>query len=129
MPPAARDAFADALRQFEVMAIAGRQVVAGLGDADDRLAGLQFVAGQAVIQIALKIERGHARIVRIVEPLLERSLRRGHLTLRRRLGVVCHDFSRTAHLLCLVRRHVCIGPNLCMPPELLRNVVTSCESF
>ena len=39
------DAFAHPVRQFEMVAVAGRQVVAGLGDADDRLAGLQFVAG------------------------------------------------------------------------------------
>ena len=63
------DAFADALGQIEVMPVAGGEIVAGLRDADDRLAGLQFLAGQAVIEIALQIERGHPRIMRIVEPL------------------------------------------------------------
>ena len=64
------DAFADAVRQLDMVAVAGGKVVAGLGDADDRLAGLQLGPGQAVIQIALEIERGHARIMRIVEPFL-----------------------------------------------------------
>ena len=62
------DAFADALGEIEMMPVAGGEVVAGLRNADDRLAGLQFLAGQAVIEIALQIERGHPRIMRIVEP-------------------------------------------------------------
>jgi hypothetical protein len=63
------DAFADPVRQFEMVAVARRQVVAGLGDADDRLAGLQFLPGQPVIEVALQIKRGHARVGWIVEPL------------------------------------------------------------
>src|SRR5581483_4886953 len=62
------NALAHAVRKFEVVTVAGRQVVSGLGNADDRLARLQFPAGQAVIEIALQIERGHARIGRVVEP-------------------------------------------------------------
>ena len=62
------DAFADPVRQFDVMAVAGGKIVAGLRDADDRLAGLQFLTGQAVIEIAFEIERGHARVMRVVEP-------------------------------------------------------------
>ena len=62
------DALADPVRQFQVMAVAGRQIIAGLGDADDRLAGLQLLPGQAVIEVALEIERGHSRVVRVVEP-------------------------------------------------------------
>jgi hypothetical protein len=57
------------MRQFDVVAIARRQVVAGLRDADNRLAGLQFLARQAIIEVALQIERGHPRIVRVVKPL------------------------------------------------------------
>ncbi len=64
------NALADAMGQLDVVAVAGREVVAGLGDADDRLAGLQLGAGEAVIEVALHVERGHARIVRVVEPFL-----------------------------------------------------------
>ena len=64
------DAFAHALGQFEMVAVAGRQIRAGLRDADDRLAGAQFLAGQAVVEIALEIERRHAGILGIVEPEL-----------------------------------------------------------
>jgi hypothetical protein len=38
---------AHALRQFKVVTIAGREVGAGLGNADDRLAGVQFLLRQA----------------------------------------------------------------------------------
>ena len=38
-----RDALAHALRELEVVAVAGREVGAGLGDADDRLARLQLL--------------------------------------------------------------------------------------
>ena len=62
------DAVAHALGQFHMVAVAGRQVRSRLGDADDRLAGLQFLAGDAVVQIALDIERGHAGVVGVVEP-------------------------------------------------------------
>ena len=64
------DALAHALGELEVMAVARRQIRAGLRDADDRLAGAQLLAGQAVVEIALEIERGHARVVGIVEPQL-----------------------------------------------------------
>src|SRR5581483_9954444 len=60
-----------------MVAVAGRQIVAGLGDADDRLAGLQLGTGEAEIQIALHIERGHARIMRIVEPVLRAKMTAG----------------------------------------------------
>jgi hypothetical protein len=45
-PAGVADAFAHALGELEVMAVAGRKVVAGLGDADDRLARLQLLAGE-----------------------------------------------------------------------------------
>src|SRR6266702_7175812 len=64
------DAFADAVRELDMVAVAGGEVIAGLRDADDRLAGLELGAGEAVVQIALQIERRHARIVRVVEPFL-----------------------------------------------------------
>jgi hypothetical protein len=68
--PRVADAGLDPLGQFDVMAVAGRQVAAGLGDADDRPAGLQFVPGQAVVHVTLDIERGHVGVVRVIEPLL-----------------------------------------------------------
>ena len=64
------DAFAHALGKLQMMAVARAEIGAGLRDADDRLARGQLLAGEAVIEIALEIERGHARIVRIVEPQL-----------------------------------------------------------
>ena len=44
------NAFAHALGQHEVMAVAGREVAAGLGDADDRLARLQLLEAEAEIR-------------------------------------------------------------------------------
>jgi hypothetical protein len=64
------NAFAHTLCQFKVMPVARRQIAAGLRDSDDRLARGQFVKREPVIQIALQVERGHAGIVRIVEPEL-----------------------------------------------------------
>ena len=64
------DAGAHALRQLDVVPVARAQVGAGLRNADDRTARRQFLAGEAEIEIALQIERGHARIIRIVEPQL-----------------------------------------------------------
>ncbi len=60
----------DPLGQLQVMTIAGREIAAGLGDADDRPARLEFVTGQAVVHVALDIERGHVGVGRIIEPLL-----------------------------------------------------------
>ena len=64
------DAFAHALGELEMVAVAGRKIGAGLGDADDRLAGGQLLPGQPEVEVALEIERGHAGIVGIVEPQL-----------------------------------------------------------
>src|SRR6516165_4108428 len=64
------DSGAHALRQFKMVTIARAQIRAGLSDADDRAAGRQFGPGQSIIEIALEIERGHSRIVGIVEPQL-----------------------------------------------------------
>ena len=62
------DALAHALRQLEVMPVAGREVGTGLGDGDDRLARRELFLGQPVIEVALEIERRHPGIVGIVEP-------------------------------------------------------------
>ena len=64
------NSFFDPLGEIEVMPIAGSEVVSGLSDADDRPPGLQLFAGQAVVEIALQIERRHARVVGIIEPEL-----------------------------------------------------------
>src|SRR5262245_63653831 len=64
------DAFAHARGELEMMAIARREVGAGLGDAHDRLTRCELLLGQSVIEVTLEIERGHARIVGIVEPQL-----------------------------------------------------------
>src|SRR5436305_339089 len=85
MPSASASAFIDKAVPMElqwtidrgevaVVAVAGHEVAAGLGDADDRPAGLQLGARQPVIQIALEIERGHAGIARIVPPQLAAQL-------------------------------------------------------
>ena len=63
-------AIAHAFGQHEMMAVAGRKIVAGLGDADDRLAGAQLLRRQSEVHVALEIERRHAGIFRIVEPEL-----------------------------------------------------------
>ncbi|OIQ68662.1 hypothetical protein GALL_497440 [mine drainage metagenome] len=63
------DSLPDPVCQFEMVAVARRQVVACLRDADDRLAGLQLLPGQAVIEVALKVERGHSGVVGVVKPL------------------------------------------------------------
>src|SRR5260370_31172969 len=64
------DAVAHALGELDMMAVARCEIRAGLGNADDGLAGAQFVLGEAVVEIALQIERRHARIVGVVEPQL-----------------------------------------------------------
>ena len=82
------DAFAHAARQFEMMPVAGREVGAGLRDADDRLAGAQLLRGEPEVHVALEIERRHAGIFRIVAPELRAQL----LALRvRRLSAACRS--------------------------------------
>ena len=75
------------LGQALVDAVAGREIGAGLRDPDDGLAGLQLVAGQAEIHVALDIERGHAGIERIVEPASAAQLLRGHERISHAVGV------------------------------------------
>ena len=72
------DAGAHALGQRLVDAVAGREVGAGLRDADDGLAGLQLLPRDAVIHVPLDIHGGHARIVWIVEPAPAAQLLPGH---------------------------------------------------
>ena len=71
------DSLAHPVRQFQMMAVAGRKIVAGLRDADDRLARLQFMPGQAVIEVALEIERGHPGVMGVVEPFAGAELAPG----------------------------------------------------
>ena len=70
MPPASRMPALDALRKLEMMAVAGGEVGAGLGDADDWPARLQLVPGNPEIQIALQIERRHVGLAVVVPPVL-----------------------------------------------------------
>jgi hypothetical protein len=92
------------------MPVARREVGAGLRDADDRLAGAQFLRRQAEVHVALEIERRHAGIFRIVEP----ELRAQRLALGMRglgqflRGLLGHDFSPGApHWNGLISRREC----------------------
>ena len=60
----------DPVCQFDVDAVTRREVPAGLRDADDGFARLEFFARPAVVHVAFHIHRGHAHVVRVVEPLL-----------------------------------------------------------
>ena len=71
------NALAHPFGEFEMVAIAGRQVRAGLGDADDRLAGLQLLLADPEIEIALQIEGRHVGIGGVVEPGARAQLIRG----------------------------------------------------
>ena len=64
------NAVLDPLGQFDVMAVAGRQVAAGLGDADNRPPRLQFGAGQALVHVAFHIQCGQVGVAWVVEPQL-----------------------------------------------------------
>ncbi|MNT55174.1 hypothetical protein D3C72_1923920 [compost metagenome] len=64
------NAVAQALGEVEMVAVAGIEVAARLGDADDRLAGAQLFRCRAVVHEALEIERGQIDVVGIVEPVL-----------------------------------------------------------
>jgi hypothetical protein len=70
VPPAAITPSRTRFGQFNVVAIAGAEVAAGLGNANDGFARLQLVSRQTVVEIAFEIERRHLLIVGIVEPLL-----------------------------------------------------------
>ncbi len=64
------DARLDAVHQEYVDLVAGRDVAAGIGNADDRAFGLQLLAREALVLVAFQIERGHPRVVGVVEPFL-----------------------------------------------------------
>jgi hypothetical protein len=87
-----------------MMAVAWRKIAAGLCNTDDRLAGLQFVPGQSVVEVALKIERRHRRIMRVVKPLAGTEFAPGGTGYR-----LVHRFSRTAHALFLCVMFVLAG--------------------
>ncbi len=99
------DAVAHARGKLEVMAIARREIGAGLRDADDWLAGRELRLGQSVVEIALEIERCHPGVVGIVEPQLRAQAlrllsvgrhRRASTQLVFRLRPRCSDYvSRT----------------------------------
>src|SRR6202048_2130815 len=86
------------------MAVARRKVAARLCDTDDWLAGLQFVPGQPEVEVALKVERRHRRVMRVVKPLAGTEF--APLDTGYRL---VHRFSRTAHAFFLCVRFVLAG--------------------
>src|SRR5437764_819148 len=82
-PAGLPDAFANPLGQLQVMAVARGEIRAGLRDADDRLAGLQLVAGEAPVQVPLGVEGGHPGVGGVVEPGLAAQGHRITVPLRR----------------------------------------------
>ena len=62
------DAVANAARQLKMVTVTRREVRTCLRDADNWLARLQFLSRDAVVHVALEIERGHAGVGGIVEP-------------------------------------------------------------
>ena len=68
MPPASRMPSLTRAASVEVDAIAGRQVAAGLRDADDGPARLQLFAGDAVVGVALDVDGGFTGLGHVVEP-------------------------------------------------------------
>ena len=87
-----------------MVAVAGREIGAGLGDADDRLARAQFGGGEAVVELALDIERGHAGIFRIVVPEFGAQ----EALLLRALG----GFHRARRLLHAIAARHCFSPQI-----------------
>ena len=68
MPPASRMPSRTRLASSMWWRLQGREVGAGLGDADDRLAGHQLFAAEAEIEVALEVKRCHVDVIGIVEP-------------------------------------------------------------
>ena len=52
----------------EMMAIAGRQIGAGLRNADNRPSRLQLGKRQSEVHVSLQVQSGHVRVGRIVKP-------------------------------------------------------------
>jgi len=92
------------LGKLQMMSVARAEIGAGLRDADNRFAGLQLMPGQPVIQVALEVERGHSRVMRVVEPLAGTELALCDTGDR-----LVHCFSRTAHALFLCVMFVLAG--------------------
>src|SRR5262249_2875541 len=61
-------AFPDARRKRHVMSVARNEIVAGLSNADDGTATLQFQARQPVVEKALQIQRRHVWVLGVVPP-------------------------------------------------------------
>ena len=51
-----------------MVAVTGREIATGLGDADNGLARLEFLRCEAKIQVALQVERCLVGLVQVVEP-------------------------------------------------------------
>src|SRR5262249_53698519 len=68
--PGIDDPRLDPLGKLQEMAIARRQVAAGLRDADDRAGALRLLARQAVVEMALEVERGLVGMGAVWEPEL-----------------------------------------------------------
>ena len=66
--PHLADAIADARSKLDMVPVAGRDIGARLGNADDRAARLQFIPREAVIHGPLDIDRRHVDVGGIVEP-------------------------------------------------------------
>ena len=63
------DPVAHTFGQFKVVAVAGGQIATRLRNRNDRLARLQFLACQPVVQITFQIQRRHFGVVFVHEPL------------------------------------------------------------
>jgi hypothetical protein len=100
---------------------------AAIGDADERLAGLQLLAGEAVVEIALQVERGHAGILRVVEPEGGAAGRFGHVRISQagalREGCSGADVSDVRHP---VSQRWLIQNGAC---DILYNVLFSNQEF
>ena len=73
------NAVLDARGELDMMTVAGRQIAAGLRDADDRAGGLQFVARDAVVGEPFDIDGGFAGLFAVVKPdLAAQALVGGH---------------------------------------------------
>src|SRR6476659_8616112 len=57
-----------ALGELQVVPIARHEITAALSDADDWPIALELGPSQAVVEVPLQVQRGHLRVVRIVEP-------------------------------------------------------------
>lgn len=67
-PASCPDAFAHPFNQLKMMAIARRQIRAGLRDPDNRLSRHELLLGHPVVQIPLDIERHHAGVALAIKP-------------------------------------------------------------